>query len=356
MGYRRAGAGELQQHRATDDLGIGNGKGAGQGGRCCGAQGGHGQKANRNAGFGQDQGAFDAFLVLDQRGDGAQDQGEHRTAAQLLSAAGQHRRHLDGVAGRFFAHQRLALHVLDGIVPGGVELVQWRRLAKVLSADHGPVESHGGQIVDDVGHAAYISLAGGATFPCLKVDGFDAAAIGTEVGDILRKVKVARWVAGADVKVARHSGHGLKDHVPGNLDDLTVVVHLSTVCVKDCQGLFRRELDAHVFEYVQRRFLDLIQLPVAQELHSEIGPNGLDCRAFNGHLSGFLSRMRFRRAFSPDSSCPGFSCLFQDLVRVEGIPESIADVVDGNDGQEYHQTRKKGQPRLVEHVVHRVAQ
>ena len=50
---------------------------------------GHGQEDDRNARLGQDQGALDALLVLNQRGDGAQHQRKDGAAAQFLPAAGQ---------------------------------------------------------------------------------------------------------------------------------------------------------------------------------------------------------------------------------------------------------------------------
>ncbi len=153
----------------------------------------------------------------------------------------------------------------------------------VLSANHRPVESDGGEIVGDVSHLPHVCFARRARLPRIKVDRLNAAPIRCEVGDPILKVKIARWVAGAHLKVAWNRLHCLVHQLPRDLDNLGVMVHLSTVVAKDSKCCLRGEPHTYLFQYLERGCLKLVQPLLTLKLDLEGRPHRLDSRTFDRH-------------------------------------------------------------------------
>ena len=257
--HRRARMRELHQHRGADQLGGPDGEGSGPRGRRGGAQRGHGDEGHRHAGLGVDQGRLDAALVLHEGRDRADQVGEHRCPAQLLGAAGDDRRHLDGVARLALALDE-ALQVLDGVVPAGVDLVELGGLATVAGRNGGPPEGHRGEVVEQARDARQVGLGRGPLDAGLEVDDLDAAAVARAPGGVVAEREGAARVAGPEAEVARRARHGREHDVGREGDDLAGGIDPAAVRGQDVERPLRGEFHAHSLEDVEGRLLQAVEL------------------------------------------------------------------------------------------------
>ena len=339
--HRRPGAGQLQDDGRGDELGRPEGVGAGLGGRRRGAEGRHRHPRDRHAGGGEHERRLDRVLVDDQRRDRADEVAQHRAAAQLLRAAGDHGGHLHGVAGFALAVHH-ALQVLDGVVPAGVELVQLRRLAAVAGAERRPPERDAGERVLQPRDVRQVGLGRLAPLPRLEVDDLDAAPVRGAVGAAVADGDVAGRVAGAEGEAPRRRRHRLEHQGRRQPGDLGRPVHAGPRRLEQVQRLGALEPHAHGLEDVQRRLLEPVQLLRRVILTPERRLDGLDRRSLHGchaaspSLSAIHTRPRrprhqignpcrgFCRAwanFAPGSPCtPGVE---SGTVRGMQIPDPV---------------------------------
>ena len=89
-----------------------------------------------------------------------------------------------------------------------------------------------------------------------------AAAIICKISHPILKFQVKILISGSQSKVAGHRLHCFKDKFPGDLDDLSVTIHIRTMLCEDIQRLLRRELDTCTLKNFECRVLDKIQLHV----------------------------------------------------------------------------------------------
>ena len=256
---RRPGAGELQDDGRGDELRRPERVGAGLGGRRRGPEGRHRHPGDRDTGGGEHERRLDRVLVDDQRRDRADEVAQHRPAAQLLGAAGDHRRHLHGVA-RFALAVHHPLQVLDRVVPAGVELVELRRLAAVAGAQRRPPERDAGERVLQPGDVRQVRLRRLAALPRLEVDDLDAAPVRGAVGAAVPDGDVAARVAGAEGEASRRRRHRLEHQGRRQLGDLGRPVHDRPGRCQQVERLGALDADADGLEDVKRRLLEPVQL------------------------------------------------------------------------------------------------
>ena len=75
-----------------------------------------------------------------QQSDRADDDREDRIGTQCFPAASNHSGHLDPIPGELSPHQCFGLDVLDGVVPGNFQFMQWGGCPVILGTDHRPVK------------------------------------------------------------------------------------------------------------------------------------------------------------------------------------------------------------------------
>ena len=218
--HRRAGSGELDQRDQDQHLGQRQRHGAGGGRRPGRTAGDAGAEDHRHAGGGEDERRVAAVAVDGQRRDREREVADRRSAAQLLGAAGDHGRHLDRQA-RLRLSLDHRLHVLDGVVPGGVELVQLRRLAAVTGADDRPPVGDRRDVVEHARGVGEVGLGRGAALAGAPVDDLGAAAVGGHVGGAGPEVEVAGAVARAEDEGARRARERAAHELLGEAHDVT---------------------------------------------------------------------------------------------------------------------------------------
>ena len=171
---------------------------------------------------------------------------------RVCVVAGDDPGHLDGVRGGLLAHHRLGLDVLDGVVEGGIQLVQRGSRREILCADDRPVEADRGQVVGNARHFGDVLLAGGAALAGRKIDRFHAAAIGGAVQRLPVQVEVVGRRARPHGVEARRMRHGLQHHVGRKAHDLALEVHLRPMLGVDLQRLFRGAMHTDLLQDLQR--------------------------------------------------------------------------------------------------------
>ena len=279
--HRRPGLASCRTTVAATSSADAEGVGAGLGGRRRGPEGRHRDPRDRHAGGGEHERRLDRVLVDDQRRDRADEVAQHRAAAQLLGAAGDHGRHLHGVASLALTLHE-SLQVLDGVVPAGVELVQLRRLAVVAGAQRRPPERDARERVLEARHVGHVGLRRPTALPRLEVDDLDAGAVRGAVGAAVADGDVAARVAGAEGEAPRRRRHGLEHQGRRKLGDLGRPVHIGPRRLEQVKRLGALEAHAHRLEDVQRRLLEPVQLLDRVILLPERRLDRLDRRSLHG--------------------------------------------------------------------------
>ena len=155
-----------------------------------------------------------------------------------------------------FAHHRLGLDVLDGVVEGGLQLVQRRCGAEVLRADDRPVETDGGQVVRQARHGRHILLASTCAWrvsksivstPQPSVAQYRRCPIQLEI--VLRAARPHRVEA-------RRVRHGSQHHSGRQAHDLPSQVHLRAMFGVNFPRFVRRAMHADLIQDLQRGRLE----------------------------------------------------------------------------------------------------